>query len=200
MKTLRLYGALARLVGRRSFTINVASAAEAICFLVSNFPFLESHMATRYYQVRVNSYTLDPEKELQYPVGDADTIAIVPVITGAGGSAAGRIAVGLGLIATSFLIGPGAALFGVAVKPLVFGIGASLVLGGVSQLLTPTPKLNTGLDSSPAAGDAYAFNQIVNVTRQGVPVPLIYGEPICGSVVISAGLSVDQINEIWRLY
>lgn len=196
MKTLRLYGALARLVGRRVFTIDVHSAAEAIRFLITNFPMAEAHMATRYYQVSVGGEAVEPNKELHYPVGNGDVISIVPAVQGAGGSAIGRIAIGVGLVALSFLTG-GAALFGIALKPVVFGIGASLVLGGVSQLLTPIPRTNTDLDGNAAAGDAYTFSQIVNVTRQGVPVPIIYGEPICGSVVISAGLSVDASTNLW---
>ena len=195
MKTLRIYGNLARLVGRRVFRIDVNTPAEAICFLVSNFPHLEPFMADKWYQVTTaRCGVIDASTELHYPVPQFDEIALTPVVAGAGGSPVGRIAVGAGLIALSFAFAPGFALFGVAVRQVVFGVGASLVLGGVAQLLTPTPRLGS-VDGDPAAGESYIFNQIVNVTRQGVPVPLAYGEPVCGSVVISAGLSLDESAE-----
>jgi predicted phage tail protein len=89
---------------------------------------------------------------------------------------------------------------------MVFGVGASLALGGVAQLLTPVPKISgpgaasMGSMSSGAKGaddsdprKNYSFSGIQNTSRQGVPVPVIYGEVIVGSVVISAGIDVDQV-------
>jgi hypothetical protein len=142
-------------------------------------------MAGSHYQVWVNGSEVDPETQIHHPVGCGEEISLVPVFCGSG--AAGRIALGAGLIALSFT---NPMLFGFALKTVAFNVGVALVLGGVAQLLMPTPRANTSLSSDPAAGEFYAFNQIVNVTRQGVPVPLIYGEPICGSVVISAALDL----------
>lgn len=185
MKTLRLYGALARLTGRRVFSIDVGSAAEAIRFLLANYPWVEKHMTGSHYQIYVSGKEIEPEAQIHHPVGCGEEIALVPVFCGSG--AGGRIALGAGLIALSF---GNPVLFGIGLKAVAFNVGVSLVLGGVAQLLTPVPRANTALSSDPAAGEFYAFNQVVNVTRQGVPVPLIYGEPICGSVVISAALDL----------
>jgi predicted phage tail protein len=74
------------------------------------------------------------------------------------------------------------------------GIGASLVLGGVAQLLTPTPQLQTkGQNSDADPRKSYSFSGIQNVSRQGLPVPIVYGETLVGSIVISAGVSTEQV-------
>jgi predicted phage tail protein len=96
-------------------------------------------------------------------------------------------------VVASFLI-PGVALFGIALAPLAFGIGASLVLGGAAQLLTPTPStnLNPGGEKDPKT-TSYSFSGIQNVSRSGLPIPIIYGETVVGSITISAGLSVESV-------
>ena len=66
-------------------------------------------------------------------------------------------------------------------------LGASLVIGGVAQLLTPTPKLTQGADSEGDPRKSYSFSGVQNTSRAGVPVPVVYGETLVGSVVVSAG-------------
>ena len=71
-------------------------------------------------------------------------------------------------------------------------IGVSLVLGGVAQLISPTPKISSGEDSTNDPRKSYSFSGIQNVARQGVPVPVVYGEMIVGSVTISAGINTED--------
>lgn len=156
----------------------------------------------RYYKVCLGDYALAHE-EIQHPVGN-EIIKIVPVMAGAGG-AVGRIFAGIGLIALTVITGGfgGAAigLFGagtIALSTVAVGIGVSLVLGGVAQLLTPVPQVNQPGASNKAQdnGDprkSYSFSGIQNTSRQGVPVPIVYGETVVGSVVISAGIDTVQI-------
>jgi len=194
MRTIRIYGRLARFLGRRTFRAEVASAAEAVRFLLANFPQVERHMLDQHYRVSISARALNAE-ELHEPAGCSD-IAIVPVIGGAG--AVGRVIAGVALVALSFI--PGVGALGVS---LLLGVGASLALGGVAQLLTPVPKM-AGPGAASMGGMAkaadnndprknYSFSGIQNTTRSGVPVPVIYGEVIVGSVVISAGIDVDQV-------
>jgi len=169
----------------------VANAAEAVRFLVTNWPALEQHMADQHYRVSVGSYDL-AEDELHDPAGGQD-IKIVPVVAGAG--AVGRILAGVALIALSFVI-PGAwAIAGVALSTIAFGVGASLVLGGVAQLLTPVPKVPQGAASNTDQDPrkSYSFSGIQQTSRQGTPVPVVYGETLVGSLVISAGIDTVQV-------
>lgn len=187
MRTIKVYGRLAQELGQRVFRADVESVAEAVRFLVANFPHIEGLMAQQHYRVRAGKHSLG-EESLHHPVGASEVISITPVIAGRG--AVGRIIAGVLLIAASFLI-PGVALFGIALAPLAFGIGASLVLGGVAQLLTPTPSTLSN-EKDPKA-ESYSFSGIQNTSRSGLPIPIIYGETVVGSITISAGISVEAI-------
>ena len=201
LRKIRVYGKLASFLGQRTFEAAVDSAAEAVRFLAVNFPGLEHHMADQHYRVSVGTYDLG-EDELADPVGQ-QTIKIMPVISGAGGGV-GKIIAGVALIALSFAL-PGSTigLFGLGTIGLtafatpVLAIGASLVLGGVSQLLTPTPRL-----AAPGAGgnreadprESFSFSGIQNTSRQGLPVPIVYGDTIVGSVLVSAGIDTVRVR------
>jgi predicted phage tail protein len=187
MRTLKLYGPLADFVGATSFDVEVANIAESVRFLLANFPALEPHMVKQNYCLRVGEHEIG-EDGIHHPIGQDETIEIIPVISGAG--AAARIIGGAVLVGLSFLI-PGAALFGVGLAPIALGIGASLVLGGVSQLLMPTPQTNLASEKDPRSAESYSFSGIQNVSRQGMPVPIGYGECIVGSIVITAGLTSE---------
>lgn len=214
LRKIKVYGALAKFLKRRVFRAEVANPAEAVRFLIANYPQLREHMRDQHYKVLVSNTALeigDQPEQLGYPIGALEEVKIIPVMVGAGGST-GQILAGVGLIAAAILLGPvgggflglGAGLSGtasgVAVSGLVGGgfasaigfIGASLVLGGVSQLLTPVPATATGADSEQDPRKSYSFSGIQNVSRQGIPVPIVYGETIVGSVTISSTILSDD--------
>jgi predicted phage tail protein len=190
LRKIRLYGQLAKFVGHRVLEADVATAAEAVRFLLANWPELERHMADQHYRVSIGKYDLVAE-ELHDPAGQAP-ISIVPVVAGAG--AIGRIILGVVLIGLAFAGGAG--LFGAAfAKNLgLFAatklIGASLVLGGIAQLLTPTPTTNKD-EGDPRK--SFSFSGIQNTSRAGLPVPVVYGEMLVGSLVVSAGVDIVQV-------
>jgi predicted phage tail protein len=188
LRTIRIYGRLAKFLGRRKFEAEVATAAEAVRFLVTNFPQLERHMADQHYRISVSGYDLSTD-ELHDPAGGE--IRIVPVLTGAG--AVGRILAGVALLVAAFAIPGFAAWAGPTAYGLIVGVGSSLVLGGVAQLLTPVPQVPQGIDKQNDPRKSYSFSGIQQTSRQGVPVPIVYGETLVGSVVISAGIDTVQV-------
>jgi len=194
LREIRVYGRLAKFLGRRVFRADVANAAEAVRFLLANFPQLERHMTDQHYRVSLGSYDLAVD-ELHNPAGQQQ-IKIVPVLAGAG--AVGRIIAGVALIALASVVTFGT-LGGVVaagvLNSMVFGVGASLVLGGVAQLLTPVPKIPQGAASNTDQDPrkSYSFSGIQQTSRQGVPTPIVYGETLVGSVVISAGIDTVQV-------
>jgi predicted phage tail protein len=193
LRKIKLYGTLAKFIGQRVLEADVATAAEAVRFLLANWPELEAHMNDQHYRVSIGTYDLDLE-ELHHPAGAAP-ISFVPVVSGAG--AVGRIIAGVALIALSFASGAGffGAAFAKNIGLFAFakGIGASLALGGVAQLLTPMPTVPQGADTQDDPRKSYSFSGIQNTSRQGVPVPIVYGETVVGSVVISAGIDTVQV-------
>ena len=192
LRKIKLYGKLAKFIGHRVLEADVATAAEAVRFLLANWPELEAHMNDQHYRVSIGTYDLALE-ELHDPAGAAP-ISFVPVVAGAG--AIGRILIGALLIAGAFFTGGATiGLLGlaapVAVSTVLAGVGISLVLGGVAQLLTPTPKISTD-EADPRK--SFSFSGIQNTSRAGVPVPVVYGETLVGSVVISAGIDIVQVS------
>lgn len=188
LREIRVYGRLAKFLGRRVFKAEVASAAEAVRFLLANFPQLEKHMADQHYRVTIGQYDISAD-ELHDPAGQQQ-IKIIPVLAGAG--AVGRIIAGVALIALSFFIAP---VVGLALATAAFNVGAYLVLGGVAQLLTPVPTMTGSMtDTQKDPRKSYSFSGIQNTSRQGLPVPIVYGETLVGSVVISAGIDTVQVT------
>ena len=191
LRKIRLYGALAKFVGHRVLEADVATAAEAVRFLVTNWPELERHMADQQYRVRTAAQDLG-EEDLHNPMGQE--LRIIPVVAGAGN--VGRIIVGALLIVASIFIPPLATIgtlgltAPIAIKGLVASLGGFLVLGGIAGLLTPMPTLNRE-EADPRK--SFSFSGIQNTSRPGLPVPVVYGEILVGSVVVSAGIDIVQV-------
>jgi predicted phage tail protein len=190
LRKIKLYGKLAKFIGHRVLEADVATAAEAVRFLLANWPEAEAHMNDQHYRVSIGTYDIDLE-ELHHPAGAAP-ISFVPVVAGAG--AVGRILIGVALIAASIFIPGSTAIFATTFGKISLSVGlfgASLVLGGVAQLLTPTPKISND-EGDPRK--SFSFSGIQNTNRAGVPVPVVYGETLVGSVVISAGIDIVQVS------
>ena len=193
LTTIKVYGSLAKFLGQRVFRAAVDTPLEAVSFLRANFEGLAAHMADYDYKVLTGTLELqagsNPE-QLQYPVGMGEAISIVPVVGGAGGQGTGAILAGVALVGFSLAFpGIGAVIGGKAMTAIGL-FGGSLILGGVAQMLTPVPDLSDS-DLDPAS-NPISFSGIQNVSRQGVAVPVVYGETLVGSVVISSGINTKD--------
>ena len=211
LRKVKLYGALKDFVGHSDLEAHVNSPAEAVRFLLCNWPQLESHMSTQTYKVLVGKDELIAD-ELHYPAG-MEPIKIVPVVTGAGGNT-GKIILGAALIGASFLF-PGAGMFGTtsvfgvgaagssaavtgsvfmtAAGTMISSVGAALVLHGVSGLLNPLPEIpEYQTEADPRL--SFSFSGVQNTSRAGTPIPICYGEVITGSIQISLGVDTEQVR------
>ena len=197
LRKIKLYGELAKFLGQKTLEAEVHSAGQAIRFLVVNFPQLEAHMADRYYKVLVGDWEIK-EEEIHYPNGQED-IKIVPIVGGEGGRGTGRFLLGVGLIGAAIFL-PGAApvlgsggfsaVAGTAGFTAVIGnIGIALALTGLSQMLTPVEDIKEE-DQDPRR--SFNFSGIQNTSRAGVAVPVIYGQTMVGSIVVSANIENEQ--------
>ena len=195
LRKVKLYGELADFVGHKELDAVINCTADAIRFLVTNFPKLEAHMADRYYRVLVDDYDVD-ETELHNPIGQSD-ISIVPVISGAGGGV-GKTLLGIALIGTALLIpGGGFAAFKAGTQTFFAGmamnVGVGLTLMGVSEILFPLPKPPDFSDEEDPR-ISFSFSGVQNTSRAGTSHPIAYGEIVTGSVVISAGIDTNQVT------
>lgn len=205
LRKLKLYGELASFIGHKEFEIQVHNLPQAISFLVNNFPEVEKYMNPKYYQVKIGNYEINQD-EINDPIGQQD-IHIIPVISGAGGDSFNKILLGGLLIGASFFF-PGAGLFGTqaigatgtaglagagigtAIGTGLSYIGASMILGGVSDMLYPTE--NPTYEDNPQI--SFNFSGTQNTARAGTPVPIVYGEIVTGSVVISIDVDTEAVQ------
>jgi predicted phage tail protein len=192
LRTVRLYGRLGSRFGR-SFRLAVNSPAEAVralCVQIKGFEqwLMESKDHGVAYAVFIGKRNL-AEDELDTPPGGED-IRIAPIIIGAKEGGWFQIILGAALIAAGVFIS--GMSFGLAapIGQALIGMGVSMIVGGVVQLLAPSPK--GGTRDRPENTPSYAFNGPVNTQAQGNPVPVLYGELIIGSAVISAGIQADD--------
>ena len=197
LKTIKLYGDLREITGHSELDAHVNSVGESIRFLLMNWPQLEAHMNTQHYQVLTDGNEMK-EEEVHYPV--AEEIKIVPVIAGAGGGA-GKILAGAALIGLAFatsglsLTATGVAGWGSAswlTKAAVY-VGTSLAISGVSDMLFPLPK-PPKFENDQDPRISFDFGGTPNTSRAGTTHPIVYGEIMTGSTVISMNLTTDQVT------
>ena len=75
---------------------------------------------------------------------------------------------------------------------MVGGVGASMLLGGVAQMLTKMPSMSTGKDAEKK--QSTSFSNLSNMAAQGRPMPLAYGRIRVGSLIISQGVETMDIE------
>ena len=215
MKVVKVYGALRKRLGQCRFEFDVATPAQAIKALCVNFPGLDKWLIDSErdgvgYRVAVSKEKATEENvaPLLMPFSDKEVFSITPVIAGAG-RGTGSILLGAALIGISLAF-PGGGLFGGTVFGFLGGpaasaallttvgtglsyIGAALVLGGIAQAISPQPEPSSMENGREAAQlQSFTISNVVNTSRQGLPVPIAYGRVFVGSAVLSSGLDVDQ--------
>lgn len=188
---VRLYGALGSRFGRLH-RFAVGSAAEAVAAMCSQFPGFEKFLTDSkekglVYAVFYGKHNLSQE-ELRNSCAGKD-IRFAPIVCGSKKGGVFQIIVGIILIVVAVVL----AYFypGNPVSPILVRMGIGLIVGGVVQLLTPTPK-GPNARERPENTPSYTFSGPVNTQAQGNPVPILYGELFIGSAVISAGINVED--------
>ena len=187
LNKIKVYGKLRQDLGCSYFEAAVNSPVEAFRFLRANFPDLEKYMSFQYYKVKMNGVEILKEEELN--LKSSGVIQIIPIATGS----------------LPVVLGIGAIAGGAAIGGALTAIGTNMVIGGVTQMLTPTQQItyptatrSTGINRSDAtlADSNYNFSGITNVSRAGVTLPVVYGEIFVGSIVVSNGVDTDQLRNV----
>ena len=214
MKVVKVYGALKKqLGGQGTFELDVNTPAEAIKALTANFKGLAEWMTRSQqhgvaYKVQLGTEVIGEEQidSLLYPWSEKEVFSITPVIMGAG-RGMGQFLLGAALIGLSFVALPmlggafaGGSLAGLGTTAGIYGtawgskalgaIGLSLMLGGVSQMLSPPPP-DLNMKQANVLQN-YSFSGVPNTSQVGTAVRICYGRLFGGSSVISSGLDVDQ--------
>lgn len=206
---IQLHGHLAEKYGAHH-RFDVVNAAQATKALAANYPSFTRDFIDGLYNVRYDDIELD-EESISLRVGKNRVIHITPVVDGSKRGGGLKVVAGIALLAiatggAAAAIGPFAAgtsgfsatAFSVAGFSVSYGslaaTGAMMLLQGASSLLTPTPKAGNYGDRNPVDQRAsFLFNGATNRSAEGTAKPLVYGEFKTGSVVASAGITVEQL-------
>tara|TARA_R100000005_G_scaffold96392_1_gene82877 strand:+ start:1851 stop:3158 length:1308 start_codon:yes stop_codon:yes gene_type:complete len=240
-QVVRLLGDLGERYGAEHTYHNLRTPADAIKLLCINSPELQKELVYAHehgvgYRLIQAGIDLD-YADLRLPFGSNDLI-LTPVIAGSGGSTS-QILIGVGLVAASFLL-PGAGLFGTTglitgattgtfsglaavsglagtlttVGTALSAVGASLILGGVSQMLSPQPTIDnprgpqirgsgeSGATDGPQSvvrgsngRQSYMYTGATNTVGVGATIPVVYGEVLAGSHLLSARVEVADESD-----
>tara|TARA_X000001382_G_scaffold11986_1_gene8028 strand:- start:290 stop:874 length:585 start_codon:yes stop_codon:yes gene_type:complete len=188
MIKLTIYGRLRKFIGQSTFEIEAKSPLEAFSFLANNFKGVREHIKDQEYCVmagdlKITEDLLDMQTE--------SDIKIVPVVHGE-----------IFFLAAAFL-GAGAAVsagvtilgitIGASIGTALTAIGTSFLIQGVTDLLTPDPKPFQSSRQEDPQDPSYTFTGLLNNTKQGVPINIIYGETLVGSTVVSSSVDTFQV-------
>jgi predicted phage tail protein len=202
LKTLTLKGLAAKKFGKKH-QYHVSDFNEMIRAMCSQVKGFKKYLATAHHEgVHFAIFSGDENIGIEGMLltKSADQYTLQPIPRGAKNGGLLQVVIGAAVLGAAIASG-GAALaaYGLSVTAAtsvttaLTGIGISMALGGVIQLLTPQPRMNVGASSSADNRPNYAFGSPVNTVAMGYPVPVLYGEREVGGAVISAGIfSSDQ--------
>lgn len=194
MVNVRFYGSLKQFGS--DFRLDCQTPAEVIHALTSQIPKLRQFIQQGLFTVRVGRDYFDNrylEKGLSQKLKDDSTVHFTPTLKGSKRGGLFGVIAGVALIATAFALGPlGFSVIGANAAWMVGGVGASMLLGGVAQMLTKMPSMSTGKDAEKK--QSTSFSNLSNMAAQGRPMPLTYGRIRVGSLIISQGVETMDIE------
>lgn len=197
MKTLVLHGSLAVQFGDR-FTMAVSGPAQAIRLMDCNTRGAFSKaIYGKLFEFRCGDTPLKTAEEIAFSTS-ADVIHIEPVVEG-------NLKLLFGLFGGLPVVGAAFAPLGLAAGGLggAAGLGAlggfgaifkGILLLGVLFLVSSALSPDDPSDKEdPDERNSFLFDGAVNTTKQGGPVPLVYGYIRTGSVLIQGGINVEDV-------
>ncbi|RVU75139.1 tail assembly protein [Pantoea dispersa] len=196
LKTMRLKGLMAKKFGA-VHQYHVADLRELLRAMCSQVPGFRKYVSNAHLQgVQFAFFSNSQNIGLQeFDMSSAATeFEMQPILQGSKRGGMLQIVIGaVALVAAYFTAGASLVAFGLSattaagVTTALTGLGISMALGGVIQMLTPQPKYNIGASSSTDNKPNYAFGAPVNTIAPGYPVPVLYGQREIGGAIISAG-------------
>ena len=187
MVNVRFYGSLKQFGA--GFRLDCQTTAEIVQALTSQIPKLRQFIQQGLFTVRVGRDYFDNrylEQGLSHKLKDDATVHFTPVLKGSKRGGLFGVIAGVAIIAGAIALGPLAGIISTNAAWIVGSVGASLLLGGVAQMLTKMPEMKIGTEKEKK--QSTAFSNLSNMTAQGKPMPLAYGRMRVGSLIISQGV------------
>lgn len=199
LTTIRLYGHLGKQFGKE-FNFDIETVAESIRALDANIAGFKQYLIDHSepgYRVIVDNHPIMAVEELGLCAQPGGTIKIIPVVQGAGdGKSIGKIIVGVVLVVAAVVIavatwGAGTPLSAAMISG-AFGMGISLIAGGIMGLMSSVPTSTAGAKQSNNVG----FNNGQDTIIQGLRVLIGYGTMLCEGYPISVRIVIDTDDAI----
>lgn len=191
MTEIKLSCSLARKFGRlHRRSLDSGNTLEVFRALMATIPGFEEEIkrlqsiGVRFAIFR-NRKNVGPE---EFARGGCREVRIVPVIGGSKRGGTLQTIVGAVMVVAAFALSftPLA-----AASPYLYMMGASMMVGGVIQMLSPQAK-GLSQSGSPANMPSYAFGSAKNTTASGNPVPICIGRRRWGGAIISASIYAED--------
>lgn len=149
-----------------------------------------------WYQIRIAGEDVSADSltaRLHEPLPAGVVIHIVPRMEGAKSGGVFQVVLGAVAVVAAFWTGGASMAAWGALSTGLFTAGASMMLGGVAQMLTPQPKAPSIHSADNGKQNTY-FSSLENMVAQRNPVSVLYGEMQIGSRVISQMMSTRDEN------
>ncbi len=172
ISTIKIYGTLRKICGVKEFQADVSNVDQVFSFLKVNHPQCKQHLIDAFYSVQINKTDVT---FLGLVFEGNQEIKVIPVISGNFWF--------FGAIASWFTSS--------AVTSALISIGATIGLNYLASLFAPVP-MEPATDPQIAS---FLSNQTTNTTKAGGAAPLVFGECLVGSVVISAASDTVRITD-----
>ena len=221
LKDIYLHGSLAEKYGEH-FKFDINSAKEAIDALCSQLKGFRQVLSEGCFEVHRDTVPIVSERldTLFVTMNNCQEIHIIPRLEGAGGGGGkggmGKILLGAVLVAgvvasggaaaaaMGASLGPGGAVSlgaGIASLAPIYGqvalLGGAMILGGVSQMLSPVADAPDITDRE--SGDTER-NGILggrgNTSAEGATIPVCIGRRRIGSHIIQVGMVAEKMNPV----
>lgn len=207
MVNVRFYGSLKQF--GTEFNLDCKTPAEVVHALTSQIPKLRQFIQQGLFTVRVGREYLDSrylEQGLSQKLKDNTTVHFMPTLKGSKGGGLRRVIAGAAIVAGALALGPlGLGVLGSTSAMMIGGLGASMLLGGVAQMLTKMPTMRgvtqTGAikpESTKSKQEekkqSTSFSNLSNMVAQGKSMPLAYGLIRTGTLVISQGVETMDVD------
>ena len=152
----------------------------------AQYKFLINNKPVKHHPNFINEQNIHAIKDTELVVNftQLNSIDIVPVIEGSDlNKILGAVLIVIGIVL--IIVG--------AIPPtniLFISAGVFLVAAGIAMFLNKPPKMQPFRNIDEGGLTSYFFGGALNITNEGGPVPIGYGEAIVGSQVISVGFVI----------
>tara|TARA_Y100001937_G_scaffold81497_1_gene110204 strand:+ start:1506 stop:2021 length:516 start_codon:yes stop_codon:yes gene_type:complete len=168
MIKVKIYGRLRKFIGQSTFKIDANSPKDAFSFLINNFKGVAEHIKDQEYCVMAGNIRITPKLlDLQ----TTKDIKIIPVIHG-------EILPFLYAFAKDIIYG------------YLVTYAISLVRKGIDDLFRKPIEPNLPIDEQ---DPSFTFTGTTNISKQGVPINIVYGETLIGTNTVSADVDTLQV-------